>query len=207
MFAEERPHLQPLPLEPFRYYRVRRPHGASRRLRRGRRRLLQRAAAIWLGTRLPVQWDDALRAPARSAHRPAPARASAPRARAAIGSATTIGRAHAAEHRAAPRPRRHRGPVRSGALRRHPSPRRDRRHPPHPRRPRAREDRHGVAAVDDAVRRRARARRPQLSLRPPLSRAARPAPLDAPPDRSAHPAAHPLPRSHRSPDRRTGDPE
>ena len=40
------PHLQPLPLEPFRYYQLRRAHRAPRRLRRGRGRLLRRAAGL-----------------------------------------------------------------------------------------------------------------------------------------------------------------
>ena len=46
MFAEERPALGPLPLEPFRYYQYGHRTVQSRRLRRGRRGLLQRAARL-----------------------------------------------------------------------------------------------------------------------------------------------------------------
>ena len=46
MFAEEKPALLPLPLEPFRYLPVRRTDGASGWLRRSGSRLLQRAAGL-----------------------------------------------------------------------------------------------------------------------------------------------------------------
>ena len=46
MFAEERPALRPLPVEPFRYYQFGTAHGPSRRLRRGRVRLLRPAAGL-----------------------------------------------------------------------------------------------------------------------------------------------------------------
>jgi transposase len=59
MFAEEQPHLQPLPLEPFRYYE----HGRRTVNLDGcvevARAYYSVPPRIPLGTRLPVQWDDA----------------------------------------------------------------------------------------------------------------------------------------------------
>jgi len=60
MFAEEHPHLQPLPLEPFRYYEygVRTVHlDGCVEVERAYYSVPPR---IPLGTRLPVQWDDAM---------------------------------------------------------------------------------------------------------------------------------------------------
>ena len=56
MFAEERPALLPLPLEPFRYYQLRHPHRPSRRLRRSRRAYYA-APPGWLGRSVDVQCD------------------------------------------------------------------------------------------------------------------------------------------------------
>jgi hypothetical protein len=82
MFAEEKPSLQPLPLEPFRYYQY------------GERTVhldgcVEVEAAYysappgWIGAHVQVQWDAA-RSPARSAHRGTAARASAPGSAAVI---------------------------------------------------------------------------------------------------------------------------
>ena len=57
MFAEEKPALLPLPLEPFRYYQHGQRVRASGRLRRSRSRLLRPAAGLDR-TRGEVQWDE-----------------------------------------------------------------------------------------------------------------------------------------------------
>ena len=80
MFAEEKPHLLPLPLEPFRYYQY------------GERTVhldgcVEVEAAYygappgWIGRVVRVQWDDLYRSPARSQDRPTAARTRAPEAR------------------------------------------------------------------------------------------------------------------------------
>ena len=80
MFAEEKPALLPLPLEPFRYYQY------------GERTVhldgcVEVEAAYygappgWIGRRVQVQWDEPARAPARPQDGPAAARAPAPAAR------------------------------------------------------------------------------------------------------------------------------
>jgi hypothetical protein len=50
--------LQPLPLEPFRYYRFGVRTGASRWLRRSRTAAVHRRAAGWIGRASTVQWND-----------------------------------------------------------------------------------------------------------------------------------------------------
>ena len=80
MFAEERPQLLPLPLEPFRYYSllpVRYSHRAPGRLRRGRRRLLCPAAGL-AGARARRAVGRAPRPPPRSHDRAAAPRTSSP---------------------------------------------------------------------------------------------------------------------------------
>ena len=84
MFAEEKPALLPLPLEPFRYYQY------------GERTVhldgcVEVEAAYygappgWIGRLVQVQWDDSARPPARSQDRPTAARASPPDSAAGIG--------------------------------------------------------------------------------------------------------------------------
>ena len=202
MFAEEQPALGPLPLEPFRYYRfgVRTVHLDG---------CVEVEAAYygappgWIGQRVQVQWNDLHVRLLDAEDRPAAARASARAAR--LASHRRRRSADAARRRttlallgrggAPPAPSHQRG------LRPHPSARGRGRRPPHPRRPRARQEtrprrRRGRRQG------RARARRPDLSLPAPLSRAPPAGAAHAAPSRSAHPSAHPLPRSHRSHDRR-----
>ena len=62
MFAEEKPALLPLPRRAVPLLPVRRAHRASGRLRRGRRRLLRARRRAGSAQRLPVQWDEQLRA-------------------------------------------------------------------------------------------------------------------------------------------------
>ena len=80
MFAEERPALLPLPIEPFRYYQY------------GERAVhldgcVEVEAAYygappgWIGRRVQVQWNDAVCSFAESHHRSTATRAPAPRAR------------------------------------------------------------------------------------------------------------------------------
>ena len=76
MFAEEQPALAPLPARAVSLLPLRRPHGASRWLRRSRRRLLQRAARLDRPARRRAV-ERPPRPPARSEHGPAAARACA----------------------------------------------------------------------------------------------------------------------------------
>src|SRR5439155_5766708 len=202
MFAEEQPTLQPLPLTPFRYYQygTRVVHldgcvevdGAY-----------YSAPPGYLGQRLPVQWDgqsvrllDPRTAQLLREHRW--------QARGQHAIAARSAAPHAAPDAPPPRPRAPRRPRHRRTLYPDPPARWPARHPPDPRHPRLRQAprrrRRG-----GGLRHRARARRPQLPVRPPLPRAPPAEPAHAPPDRSAHSSAHPLPRSHRSP-RREGYP-
>ena len=200
MFAEERPALGPLPLDPFRYYQygVRTVHLDG---------CVEVAAAFygvppgWLGRRVDVQWNGAtvrvlhpqtgqllrehLRAP-RGWHQiddaDRPARTPA-KTLALLAAGTRAGPAVGTicDHIHQPR-----GP---------------RRGPPHSRRPVPRQETRAHHRRGGR-RRRPRARRADLPLSqtlpgPPASGAAQPAAGG-----SAHPPTHPLPRSHRSQNRR-----
>ena len=193
MFAEEQPALGPLPLEPFRYYRfgVRTVHLDG---------CVEVDAAYygappgWIGRQVDVQWNDLhvrlldpttgqlLREHVRAArgwHRiedaDRPTR-TPPKTLALLSGAHRVG--HALGHR-----------------RSHPPTRRSRRRPPHPRPPGAREE-------TRARRRRGRSEgRPRsrgadVPLRPSVSGPPSTGAADAAPGRSAHSAAHPLPRPH-----------
>ncbi len=200
MFAEERPALGPLPVEPFRYYRFgdRTVHLNGCVEVEG---AYYGAPPGWLGQRVQVQWNDLhvrllapktgqlLREHLRTRRgwyqihdddRPA---RTPPTTLALLARATSAGPSH-----------RHR-------VHAHPPARRRAGRPPHPRRPRAREE---TRAGRRRGRRqsRARDRRADLSLpaqvrRTPSARAPDPAP-----SRPAHSSAHPLSRSHRSQNRR-----
>ena len=138
MFAEEKPHLLPLPVEPFRYYQYgkRTVHldGTSRS-----RRAYYSAPPGLDRPRGAVQWDGAARAPARSEDRRSccASTCAQPRGRHRIarrGSAAT----HAADDAAAARrarPRRRSTSARSCDA--DPPPRRRARRAAHPRRARA----------------------------------------------------------------------
>jgi hypothetical protein len=56
MFAEEKPTLLPLPVEPFRYYQVRGAHGTSDRCVEVEAAYYS-APPGWIGRRVQVQWD------------------------------------------------------------------------------------------------------------------------------------------------------
>ena len=141
MFAEERPALRPLPVEPFRYYQfgTRTVHldgcvEVDARLLQRAARLDRPATSPCSGTASHVRLLD-------PTHRAAAARAPPPgrRGRHAIHPDGSAG-AHAADHAdaaGAGRPRRH---AHRRALRGDPPPRRRARRAPHPRRPRARQE-------------------------------------------------------------------
>ena len=200
MFAEERPALGPLPLEPFALLPVRPPYRASGRLRRGRVGLLRGAAGLDRPSR-PRAVERSPRPPPRSRHRPAPPRAPARAAGLASHRGPRPARPHPAEDPCPARRRQAGRPRHLHHLRPHPPSRRRPRRPSHPRRPlpgqeaRSRRRRRGRH-------RRARTRRAHLPL---------PAALPRPPSggapvvaagRPAHPATDPLPRSHRPQNRR-----
>ena len=174
---------------------VRPPHRASRRLRRCRVRLLRGAAGMDRPSR-PRPVERRPRAAARPPHRPAPPRAPARAAGLASHPGPRPARPHPAED---PRPARRRQAGRPDDfhhLRPHPPSRRRRQRPPHPRRPRPRQEARSRRRRRGRHRR-DRTRRAHLPLPPALPRPpARRAPLVAP-GRPAHPAADPLPRSHR----------
>src|SRR6266852_4833515 len=97
MFAEEKPFLVPLPLEPFRYYQY------------GERTVhldgcVEVEAAYysvppgWIGRMVQVQWDGLHVSPARPAHRAASARTSAPGPRSPPHQRRGSSDAHAARH-------------------------------------------------------------------------------------------------------------
>ena len=201
MFAEERPALRPLPVEPFRYYRFRRPHGASRWLRRSRGRLLRRAAGLDRPAR-PRAVERPARAADRSEDAAAPARASARAARLASDRRSAISR-----------PGRRRPRSRCSAARRPPA-RRSARSADHIHAQGAAHSvrqilgvlalakKHGVAVVEDAA-------KAALDIGVPTYRFLRkyverrpPVPLTLAPSRSAHPTTHALSRPHRSENRR-----
>ncbi len=97
MFAEERPRAAPAARRAVSLLPLRHPHRASRRLRRGRPRLLRPAARLdRAGRRRAV--GRAPRPPARSHHRPATARASTPGARPTCDPPGGPADAHAADH-------------------------------------------------------------------------------------------------------------
>ena len=200
MFAEERPALQPLPVEPFRYYRfgVRTVHLDG---------CVEVEAAYystppgWIGQRVEVQWTDLLvrlldpktgqllrehvRAP-RGWHRiedaDRPARTPARRSRCSPGPGTPA----RISTRSAPTSTSTRAPPASAA---------SSACSPWPRST-------GPAAADEAAKAALELQVPTYRfLRRYLER--RPArPAHAPASRPAHSAAHALPRSHRSADRR-----
>lgn len=200
MFAEEQPTLGPLPLEPFRYYRfgVRTVHLDG---------CVEVEAAYystppgWIGRRVGVQWNDLfvrlldphtgqllrehVRGP-RGWHRIADAdrpRRTPPKTVALLEAAMRIGPSvsticdHIHRHEGEAGVRRILG-VLSLAKKRRPS--------------RHRRRRQG----------RSRSRRPDVSLPASLSRTPATGAADTPAGGSAHSAAHPLPRSQRSHDRR-----
>ena len=149
-----------------------------------------------------VQWNDLHVRLLDPEDRPAAARASARAARLASHRTTTIGRRARRRRRWRCSTRATtRRPAHQRRLRSHPPARRRSRRPPHPRRARAREE----TRPGRRRRRRqgrARSRRADVPLPPPLSRTPPAGAADAPPGRPAHSAAHPLPRSHRSQNRR-----
>ncbi len=200
MFAEERPALQPLPIEPFRYYRfgVRTVHLDG---------CVEVDAAYystppgWIGQRVDVQWTDLhvrvldpktgqllrehVRAP-RGHHRiadpdrptrtPASTLALLARARHA-GTHLHAVCTFIHEHEGAAGVRRILGVL-------------------------ALAKKYGPAAADDAAKAALELQRPDLPLPPALSRASPRRAAHAPADRSAHPSADALSRPHRPPDRR-----
>ena len=202
MFAEEQPALQPLPVEPFRYYRfgVRTVHLDG---------CVEIDAAYygappgWIGRRVSVQWNDLhvrlldpttgqllrehVRAP-RGWHRidDAIGRRRTPATTLALLAprttpAPSIGAVcdHIHQHEGAAGVRRILGVL-------------------------ALAKKHGARRRRGRRQSRARSRRPHVSLPPPLSRAPAAGAAHAAPSRSAHSAAHALPRSHRSQNRRLG---
>ena len=197
MFAEEKPALLPLPLEPFRYYQY------------GERTVhldgcVEVEAAYysappgWIGRRVQVQWDRPACSPARSADRPTAARASAPAARppshprrgpsaSALRSARcncwrvppNAGRrsaqfcqSHVSHSKGEAAVRRIQG-ILSFAKK------------------------YGVARVDDACAAALEVRGLRLPLRAPLSGAQVATAREPAPGRSAHPPTHSVPRPHR----------
>src|SRR6266851_4608637 len=179
---------------------VRRPHGASQRLRRSRGRVLWRAARVARATR-PGAVECTARAADRAPDRPAPAGASAHAPRLVPDPRRGPARAHAALDVGAPRTRDigrppHRRPVHADpAARRRPG------HPPHPGRPRAREETRGGGGRGGRQSG-ARDRRADLSLPAEVRRPSPAGAADLTPGRSAHSATHALSRSDRSQNRR-----
>ncbi len=194
MFADERPALGPLPLEPFRYYRFGErtvhldgcveveaayysaPPGLDRSTGPG-----------------PMEWAPCA-ADASRDRAPAP-RTSPHRARHPSDRGARPSRPDAPRHRRVTGPRHDRRPPPRDRLRPHPSPRGRGGHPPHPGRAGPRE------TLRPGRRRRRgpgrpRARGADLSISPPLPRAAPARAPHPPPSRSAHSATHPLSRSH-----------
>ena len=200
MFAEEQPALGPLPLEPFRYYRfgVRTVHLDG---------CVEVEAAYygappgWIGRRVDVQWNDLfvrlldpktgqllrehVRAP-RGWHRIADAdrpRRTPPKTVALLEAAMRIGPSvsticdHIHRHEGEAGVRRILGVL-------------------------ALAKKHGPAVVEDAAKAALDLGVPDVSLPAPLSRTPATGAADAPAGRPAHSSAHPLPRSHRSHDRR-----
>ena len=171
MFAEERPAPAAAAARALSLLPLRQAHRASRWLRRGRGRVLRRAARLDRPAGARAVGRPA-RAPARPDDRAAPARAPADASAAGIASRTRIaprGR-RPSRSRCSPTRRHGRRPSIGAVCPQIHADRRRAGRPAHPRRPRAREE----------ARRRASSRRPRkaaleigradLSLRPPLSR-------------------------------------
>ena len=160
MFAEEKPALGPLPLEPYRYYQS--PHGAPGRLRRGRVRLLRGAAGMDRPSH-PRPVERSPRPAARSPHRPAPPRAPARAAGLAPHRGPRPARTHPADDSRPARRRQAGRPRHLEHLRPDPPSRRRRRCPSHPRRPRPRQE------ARPRRRRRGGRRRPRARRCPPTA--------------------------------------
>ena len=194
MFAEERQALQPLPVEPFRYYAF------------GKRPVhldgcveiesLLRAAARLDRPRDPRPVGRAGGAAHRPGDRQAPARAPPRRARPPGSPPRRPAEPDSAHHHRPPLPRRARRQAhRDGGPADQRGRRRGRR-APHPGRPVAREEarrRHRRRRL----RRRAGDGRPQLPLRKAVPRARLPAAPRPQAGRPPHPPAHRVPRPHR----------
>jgi transposase len=200
MFAEERPALGPLPVEPFRYYQF------------GERTVhldgcVEVEAAFygappgWIGHRVPVQWNELhvrlinpktgqllrehLRA-ARGWHRIDTRDQST---RTPPTTLALLGRAATAEPSI-------------GALCRHLHAHGDAHGIRQILGVFALAKKHGVAVVRRCGEDRARRRRPHVSLRPQIRRAPAASPADLTSDRSAHPTTHAVPRPRRPENRR-----
>ena len=202
MFAEERPHLLPLPVEPFRFYR----HGT-------RTVHLDGAVEVegayyhlppgWLGRRVAVQWDALhvrildpatgalVREHVRHGARPADAMRDEDRPRRTPPTTWRCSRARLAPARTSAR-----------SAERHPPPRRRGRRAPHPRACSPSRSKHGAARVEAACAAALELGVPTYGFVEALPRAPprRGSPAHA--DRSPDPPAHPLPRRHRASHRR-----
>src|SRR5207302_7430207 len=192
MFAEERPHLRPLPPTPVTVLRLRHPHRAPRRLRGSRQGVLPGPTRPPRPRRRrPV--GRARSAHPRSRHGRATARARTAAPRAVSRAPRRPAAAHAAHDPAAPRPGRDDRSARGAARDHAPCGRCVARRAPHP----------GAVGAHPQVRRgggrrrvRRRARpRPNVPVCPPLPRAPSAGAAHAAPGRSPDPPAHPLPRS------------
>jgi transposase len=138
MFAEEKPFLLPLPVEPFRYYLVRRARRALGRLRRSRSCLLRRSARLDRA-RGARAMGRVVRSPTRPQDRPTATRTRAPEAwlvshpaRRSLQTNPATRFPTAVARRSCWRPHRH-------TLRSHSSPTGRSWRPPHPRRSLARQ--------------------------------------------------------------------
>jgi len=207
MFAEERPALGPLPLAPFRYYRygVRTVHLDG---------CVEVEAAYysappgWIGRQLQVQWTDVvvrLLDPKTGQLMREHVRACASAAWLASHRGCRSAVAHPAEDGGAPRRGASRRPPDRCTLHAHPPARWRRGGPPHPRRALAREEARARRRRRGGPRG-PRARGAELPLRAALPRATTGRPAHAPASRSAHPAAHAVPRLHRPSHRRAAAP-
>ena len=200
MFAEEQPALQPLPLEPFRYYRfgVRTVHLDG---------CVEVDAAYysappgWIGHRVPCSGTTST---SGCSIRPPGSCSGSMCARPVAGTASTtpIGRVARRRRRSrssvpliTPAPRSAPCAITSTSMTARPGSAGSSASSPSHEARAGRRRRRGQGG--------ARSRRAHLSLYPPLSRAPAARAADAAPGRSAHSAAHPLPRSHRSQNRRS----
>ena len=194
MFAEERPALGPLPLEPFRYYRFGDAHGASRRLRRSRGRLLRRAARLDRAARA-----GAVERPPRPADRaadgPAPARASARAARLASHRGRRPADAHAGLDRWRLLGRAATAGAHIGTVCQHIHAQGSAHGVRQILGVLALARKHGTAVVDDAAKAAIDIGVPHLSLHAEVRRTSSAGAAHLAPSRSAHPATHALPRS------------
>ena len=190
------------PLEPFRYYQLRRRAPCISTAASRSTRAYYAPPPGWIGRASPVQWDERARPPARShdgrsccastcAQPRGRHRDRAPRIGRRARRPTTLDAARARARAPAPHDRR--------ALRDDPSPATAQLGVRRILGVLALAKKHGAAAVDDACAAALELGVADLPLRPPLPRAAaRRAPLTLAPGRSAHPRAHPLPRRHRA---------